>query len=105
MPKLAVFPKAYMKSLCKDGSMKISEWISLASKLDIQGLEWYAGFLEMKDKTRWKDFKKMVEDIGKEIPMMCCSPDFTHPDQKFREKEILKQKNNPFGKFLIEKFN
>ena len=92
MPKLAVFPKAYMKSLCKDGSMKISEWISLASKLDIQGLEWYAGFLEMKDKTRWKDFKKMVEDIGKEIPMMCCSPDFTHPDQKFREKEILKQK-------------
>ena len=69
MPKLAVFPKAYMKALCKDGSMKISEWISLASKLDIQGLEWYAGFLEMKDKTRWKDFKKMVEDIGKEIPM------------------------------------
>ena len=92
MPKLAVFPKAYMKALCKDGSMKISEWISLASKLDIQGLEWYAGFLEMKDKTRWKDFKKMVEDIGKEIPMMCSSPDFTHPDQKFREKEILKQK-------------
>ena len=92
MPKLAVFPKAYMKALCKDGSMKISEWISLASKLDIQGLEWYAGFLEMRDKKRWKDFKKMVEDIGKEIPMMCCSPDFTHPDKKFREKEILKQK-------------
>ena len=92
MPKLAVFPKAYMKALCKDGSMKISEWISLTSKLDIQGLEWYAGFLEMGDKKRWKDFKKMVEDIGKEIPMMCCSPDFTHPDQKFREKEILKQK-------------
>ena len=92
MPKLAVFPKAYMKALCKDGSMKISEWISLTSKLDIQGLEWYAGFLEMRDKKRWKDFKKMVEDIGKEIPMMCCSPDFTHPDKKFREKEILKQK-------------
>ena len=92
MPKLAVFPKAYMKALCKDGSMKISEWISLASKLDIQGLEWYAGFLEMRYKTRWKDFKKMVEDIGKEIPMMCCSPDFTHPDQKFRQKEISKQK-------------
>ena len=92
MPKLAVFPKAYMKALCKDGSMKISEWILLASKLEIQGLEWYAGFLEMRDKKRWKDFKKMVEDIGKEIPMMCCSPDFTHPDQKFREKEILKQK-------------
>ena len=92
MPKLAAFPKAYMKALCKDGSMKISEWISLASKLDIQGLEWYAGFIEMKDQNKWSDFRKMVEDTGKEIPMMCCSPDFTHPDIKFRNNEISKQK-------------
>ncbi len=30
--------------------------------------------------------------MGKVIPMMCCSPDFTHPDNAFREKEIEKQK-------------
>ncbi len=33
-----------------------------------------------------------VEDTGKVIPMMCCSPDFTHPDAAFRAKEIAKQK-------------
>ena len=64
MPKLAVFPKAYMKALCKDGSMKISEWVSLASKLDIKGLEWYAGFLEKRDKKRWKDIKKISIDFN-----------------------------------------
>ncbi len=26
------------------------------------------------------------------IPMLCCSPDFTHPDAKFRDAEIAKQK-------------
>ena len=31
MPKLAAFPKAYMHALCKDGSMTISEWITLAA--------------------------------------------------------------------------
>ena len=67
MPKLAVFPKAYMKALCKDGTMKISEWISLASKLNIQGLEWYAGFLEMEDKRRWKDFKKWLKILEKKF--------------------------------------
>jgi hypothetical protein len=92
MPKLAVFPKAFMHALCKDGSMQLSEWIQLASDLDIDGLEWYAGFLEMQDKNKWKDFRKQVEDKGKQIPMMCCSPDFTHPDKSFREKEINKQK-------------
>jgi len=92
MPRLAAFPKAFMQALCKDGSMQLSEWIQLASALDIDGLEWYAGFLEMQDESNWANFKKQVEDTGKVIPMMCCSPDFTHRDKEFRLAEIEKQK-------------
>ena len=93
MPKLAAFPKAFMQSLCRDGTMRVSEWIELASKLDIDGLEWYAGFIEMEDKNNWLRFRKEVEAHNKVIPMMCCSPDFTHPDPVFRAKEIEKQKH------------
>ena len=92
MPKLAAFPKAFMQALCKDGTMTVSEWIELAVKLDIDGLEWYAGFLEMADEKNWAKFRNQVEGHGKVIPMMCCSPDFTHPDAAFRQKEIEKQK-------------
>jgi len=92
MPRLAAFPKAFMHALCKDGPMRVAEWIALAVQLDIDGLEWYAGFLEMNDKNNWTIFRRMVEDHGKVIPMMCCSPDFTHPDKKFRDKEIEKEK-------------
>ena len=92
MPRLAAFPKAFMQALCKDGSMQLSKWIQLASALDIDGLEWYAGFLEMQNEGNWVNFKKQVEDTGKVIPMMCCSPDFTHRDKQFRLNEIEKQK-------------
>ena len=92
MPKLAVFPKAFMHALCKDGTMKVHEWIELACALDVDGLEWYAGFLEMKERSNWKLFRQEVASRGKVIPMMCCSPDFTHPDKSFRENEINKQK-------------
>jgi len=92
MPNLAAFPKAFMQALCKDGTMKVKEWIELAVRLDIDGLEWYAGFLEMSDRNNWPMFRKMVNDNGKTIPMMCCSPDFTHPDKTFRNNEIEKQK-------------
>jgi len=92
MPNLAAFPKAFMQALCKDGTMKVKEWIELAVRLDIDGLEWYAGFLEMSDRNNWPMFRKMVNDYGKTIPMMCCSPDFTHPDKTFRNNEIEKQK-------------
>ena len=93
MPKIAVFPKAFMQALCKDGTMTVNEWIDLAVKLDIDGIEWYAGFLEMQDEGNWKKFRARVESYGKTIPMMCCSPDFTHPDALFRKKEIEKQKS------------
>jgi len=93
MPKLAAFPKAYMHALCKDGSMSVSEWIALAATLGVDGVEWYAGFLEMADEKNWPRFRAEVEDGGMVIPMMCCSPDFTHPDVAFREREIAKQKH------------
>ncbi len=92
MPRLAVFPKAYMKSLCKDGNMRLSEWIEMACTLDVDGLEWYSGFLEMQNEKKWEVFRREVEDRGKRIPMLCCSPDFTHPDKNFRENEIRKQR-------------
>ncbi len=81
-----------MQQLCKDGTMTVSEWIELASQLEIDGLEWYAGFLEMADEANWLQFRQQVEAKGKVIPMMCCSPDFTHPDPTFRAQEIEKQK-------------
>ena len=93
MPKLAAFPKAYMQFLCKDGSMTLAQWFELATTLDIDGLEFYAGFLEMGDPANWPVFRKQVEDLGMSIPMLCCSPDFTHPDAGFRETEIAKQKS------------
>jgi sugar phosphate isomerase/epimerase len=88
MPRLAAFPKAYMDPMVVDGSMTIRDWVELASTLDIDGLEFYCGFLELKDRQAWSQSRKLVEDKGLEIPMLCCSPDFTHPDARFRQQQI-----------------
>ena len=81
-----------MDALCIDGSMKVEEWIRLAATLDIDGLEFYSGFLEMEDPKNWSRFRSMVEEYGMCIPMLCCSPDFTHPDPDFRQQQIELEK-------------
>lgn len=88
MPKLAVFPKAYLDALCVDGSMSLRRWIELASGLDVEGIEFYAGFIDLRQHEQWSDYRKMVQDRGQSIPMLCCSPDFTHPDAAFRQEQI-----------------
>jgi sugar phosphate isomerase/epimerase len=92
MPKLAAFPKAFMDPLCVDGSMTVREWIDLAATLDIDGLEFYSGFLELEDPSNWAGFKSMSGDKGLPIPMLCCSPDFTHPNREFRKQQVDKEK-------------
>jgi sugar phosphate isomerase/epimerase len=92
-PRLAAFPKAFMRPLCKDGTMALSEWVDLAAPLGLDGLEYYSGFLELADPARWAAARRTVESRGLVIPMLCCSPDFSHPDAGFRRVEIEKEKN------------
>lgn len=93
MPKLAAFPKAYLDDLCVHGKMTVRQWIDLASTLDIDGLEFYSGFIELREPSFWPTARKMAEDKGLTIPMFCCSPDFTHPDRAFRQQQIDAEKH------------
>lgn len=92
MPQLAVFPKCFMDPLCKTGKMSLAEWIDLAAQLDVDGLEFYAGFLDLADPARWSEYRQRVENQGRRIPMLCCSPDFTHPDPQFRQQQVDQEK-------------
>jgi sugar phosphate isomerase/epimerase len=92
MPKLAAFPKAFIRALCKDGTMTLREWSDLAAPLGLDGLEYYSGFHELADPARWPEARRDVESRGMVIPMLCCSPDFSHPDADFRAREIEKEK-------------
>lgn len=90
MPKLAAFPKGFIKQLVA-GQMSIYEWIKLADELRVDGLEFYNNFADVKDSRNWPKIKKAVEDAGMVIPMMCASPDFTIPDPKLRQNEVEKE--------------
>lgn len=93
MPRLAAFPKAFMRQLCRDGTMTLREWVELAAPLGVDGLEYYAGFLELADPHRWAAARRDVESRGLRIPMLCCSPDFTVPDPAERGREVEREKN------------
>ena len=91
-PKLAAFPKAFMDPLCVTGEMSLRQWIDLAATLNVDGLEFYMDFLDLRDPAKWAVIRRAVEDQGMSIPMMCCSPDFTHPDPAFRQEQVAKER-------------
>jgi sugar phosphate isomerase/epimerase len=91
MPRLAAFPKAFIDALCITGTMTIRQWIEAGATLGIDGLEFYSGFLELREPGATTTARRIAADHGLEIPMYCCSPDFTHPDAAFRRQQIETQ--------------
>ena len=89
---LAAFPKCYLKQLCNTGEMTLDQWLDLAVHLDVDGYEFYWGFTPWQDPRRLEAIRARVESEGRSIPMMCYSPDFTHPEASERATEVEKQK-------------
>lgn len=90
--KLAAFPKCYMDALCVDRSMSVFDWIEMASTLGVDGLEMYPGFFTSLEDAYLDRVREAVEKRGMLMPMLCCSPDFTHPDATMRRGEIERER-------------
>lgn len=90
--KLAAFPKCYMDALCVDRSMSVFDWIEMASTLGVDGLEMYPGFFTSLDDAYLDRVREAIEHRGMVMPMLCCSPDFTHPDAAVRRDEIERER-------------
>jgi sugar phosphate isomerase/epimerase len=90
---LAAFPKCYLDMLCVEHSLTPEQWIDMAAdQLDVDGLEFFTGFLDLDNPESNEPLRKRVEDRGLTIPMLCYSPDFTKPDPAERQIEIENQK-------------
>ena len=92
MVKISAFPKCWLEDIC-EGRMSLWDWMETATQLHCDGLEMYSGFLESHDPAYLDRVRDWAHARGMELPMMCCSPDFTVPDDALRAREVEKQKD------------
>lgn len=87
MPKLSAFPKCYIEDIAR-GEMSLFDWIEMARSLDADGLEMYEGFFTSLEPGYLDTVGEAIRSAGFEMPMLCCSPDFTNPDADARKRAI-----------------
>ena len=67
------------------------DWIEIGATLGVDGLEFFSGFIE-DNEAFLRETKALLEKHGLEMPMMCCSPDFTEPDPELLEAQIVMER-------------
>ncbi len=86
--RIAAFPKCYLDDICVNRTMTVFDWIEMARELDAEGLEMYSGFFTSFDDGYLDSVGEAIRRAGFEMPMMCCSPDFTNPDPDGRKRAV-----------------
>jgi sugar phosphate isomerase/epimerase len=86
--KLSAFPKCYIEHIADRREMSVFEWIEMARSLDADGLEMYERFFTSLDAPYLDTVGEAIHSAGFEMPMLCCSPDFTNPDPDARRRAI-----------------
>ncbi len=86
--KISAFPKCYLDDIAGDRSMSVFEWIEMAKSLPAEGLEMYEGFFTSLDDSYILEVGEAIAEAGFAMPMLCCSPDFTHPDADERQRAV-----------------
>ncbi len=91
-PKISAFPKCYLEEISQKRTMSVFDWIEMAKSLPADGLEMYEGFLWETTDNYLAELRGALTNANFEMPMLCCSPDFTHPAPENRTKAIDYQK-------------
>lgn len=87
--KISAYPKCFEYEIGLHHTMTVFDWISMAKgHLDVAGLEMYDRFLTDLGPDYLLQVKEAANKAGFVIPMMICSPDFTHPDPDERRRAI-----------------
>ena len=89
--KIAAFPKCYLDDIAGDRTMSVFDWIEMAKSLPADGLEMYEGFFTSLDDRYIREVRDAIADAGFAMPMLCCSPNFTHPDPDERQRAVERE--------------
>jgi sugar phosphate isomerase/epimerase len=68
--------------------MSLDNWLDLAATLGLDGVELYPKFFESLGKPYLDRVRWILKHNGLQMPMLCHSPDFTHPEASRREVEV-----------------
>lgn len=88
--RISIFPKGELDALV-NGSLSLFDWIETAGTLPIEGVELYSRFFIDQPTDYVARVGQALAAADLQMPMLCASPDFTHPDPGVRAKEHRNQ--------------
>ena len=87
--KLSCLPVSYFREII-DGRMSIKDWALEGARTGLDGIDLSVLFLKNRKPEYLDRTRQEIEEAGIRVAMVTTYPDFTHPDPKERERQLLR---------------
>ena len=84
--KLSVLPVSFFKNIIS-GEMNVGDWAREGVSLGLDAIDISIIFLEKRDTSYLKNFRREIEQEGIQIAIASTYPDFTNPDEEERKRQ------------------
>jgi sugar phosphate isomerase/epimerase len=84
---LAAYPKCFLKAMVTERTMSLDDWLAMAGRLKVDGVEFHWGFTPRERGGR-QQVRARLAAAGLAAPMMCYAPDFIHRDARVRREQV-----------------
>jgi sugar phosphate isomerase/epimerase len=71
-----------------DGRMQVSDWARTGRALGLDAIDLSILFVEPRSINQAQLMRRQIEEAGSRVAMITTYPDFTHPDEARRRKEL-----------------
>jgi sugar phosphate isomerase/epimerase len=89
--KISVFPKGEADAIVVHKTLSVFDWLDSIATLPIDGVELYSRMFFGQDASFVERIGDALGRLNLVMPMLCASPDFTHPSYDQRQREIDQQ--------------
>lgn len=86
--KISCLPVSIFGDICS-GKMDLVDWAKAAKEIGYDGIDISIMFIKNRTPTYLAELKRQLDEVGLPIVMMTTYPDFTHPSEEQRERELL----------------
>ena len=86
--KISCIPVSLFNEILS-GKMDIIDWAREAKRIGFDGIDISIAFLKNRTPVYLGELKRKLKETGIPVVMMATYPDFTHPDQMQRDRELL----------------
>ncbi len=100
-PTIGWSPVRLLASMLREGKPSLSDLFAMAQEFGVKTIELHHAMVPSYDRRSLDEIVLLLQRYRLRVSMLTCAPDFTHPDEEERERQLADMKTKVVAAWVL----